>query len=366
MPIEVGFWRLDKANATKVEYTAFEKERNLEDILANDLSILDEKLLLIGRQVPTRYGTFIDLLAMDADGNLVVIELKRDKTPRDVVAQLLDYGSWVQSLKDEDIADIFHRYLEKYKPNKTGLSLDEAFYEKFKTSSMPEEMNESHELVVVAAGLDESTERIINYLAIYGIAINAVFFRFFKDGENEYLSRAWLIDPEKAEDIIIEKRDQLPWNGELYVAFGHDDVQSWEDATKYGFISAWGTVKYKQRLETLEPGKRIWVYVPGRGYVGVGTVAGKVVPVNKFAIKKQDGSSALISPADVKAPRMFDELGNDQYLFMVPVKWIKTLPLEQGIKEKGFFSNQNVVAQPTSKNWAFTIDRLKKRFNLPE
>jgi RecB family endonuclease NucS len=52
-----------------------------------------EPLLIIGRQVATSSGKVIDLLAADADGVLHVLELKKDKTPREVVAQVLDYGS---------------------------------------------------------------------------------------------------------------------------------------------------------------------------------------------------------------------------------------------------------------------------------
>lgn len=41
------------------------------------------------------------------DGALVLIELKRDRTPREVVAQALDYACWVEKLEAEDIAAIY-------------------------------------------------------------------------------------------------------------------------------------------------------------------------------------------------------------------------------------------------------------------
>lgn len=74
----------------RVQFTPMPSECRLENILAEDISILEQNLLLLGCQVPTNFGKFIDLLAMDADGKLVVIELKRDQTPREVVAQFLD------------------------------------------------------------------------------------------------------------------------------------------------------------------------------------------------------------------------------------------------------------------------------------
>ena len=66
--------------------------------------------MLIGRQQRTDFGGIIDLLAVAPDGALVLIELKRDRTPRDVVAQSLDYASWVEKLKPEDIAAIYSRF----------------------------------------------------------------------------------------------------------------------------------------------------------------------------------------------------------------------------------------------------------------
>ncbi len=365
MPIEFGIWRLgDKLE--RINFSAMDAESRLEDVLAEDISVIDPNLLLLGRQVATSFGKFIDLLAMDADGNLVVIELKRNRTPREVVAQVLDYGSWVRGLEDEDIAGIFDEYLKKYLPDHAGASLDQVFCEKFNVKGMPETLNESHELMVVAGELDESTERIINYLAEeYGVSINAVFLRFFKDGESEYLSRAWLIDPAEVEDKVSEKREKVPWNGEFYISFGIYDDQKWEDAVKYGFVSASGGVWYTRTLEMLEPGDRIWVNVPGQGYVGIGKVTGTVVTVDEFAVKQEDGTSVPITQMPVEATGMFDRIDKpDKVLHMVPVKWIRTVPLAEAIKEKGFFGNQNTVAKPKSKKWLHTIERLKKRLEV--
>ena len=47
---------------------------------------------------------------------------------------------------------------------------------------LPETINSSHHMILVAAELDASSERIINYLADrHDISINAVFFNFLRD-----------------------------------------------------------------------------------------------------------------------------------------------------------------------------------------
>ena len=81
-------------------------------------------------------------------------------------------------------------------PGQPAKSLDEAFCARFGVKQMPEELNTSHELVIVASALDAATERIVGYLANESdVSINAVFFRVFKDGDREYLTRVWLRDP---------------------------------------------------------------------------------------------------------------------------------------------------------------------------
>ena len=365
MPIEVGIWRMGN-KPEKIIFSAMDTEKQLEDVLNTDISILDSNLFLIGRQVPTGYGKFIDLLALDREGNLVVIELKKDRTPREVVAQLLDYGSWTKTLNEDDIAGIFENYIKKYRPTDKAISLDQKFCETFSIEEMPESLNSSHELVVVASQLDDSTERIINYLTEFGVAINAVFFKFFKDNENEYLSRAWLIEPEQAEAKIAEKRQKLPWNGEHYVSFGHKNGgRNWEDARKYGFISAGGGEWYTRTLNILEPGGRIWINIPQTGYVGVGIVKQGPVLAKDFIVEDEAGKKISILEASLVgnlASPPDNAPGTEEYL--VGVDWIKTVPMKEAIKEKGFFGNQNSAAKPRAKIWQHTVDRLSKRFGI--
>src|SRR4051794_10153115 len=110
MPIEVGIWKITGNAPERVSFSQIEKEAKLEQVLACDVGVLDASLMIIGRQVPTDFGKVIDLLAINAQGELAVIELKRDRTPREVVAQVLDYASWVQDLGYDEIAAIYKSY----------------------------------------------------------------------------------------------------------------------------------------------------------------------------------------------------------------------------------------------------------------
>ena len=80
----------------KMEHEESVLEKWLE---SNPDGILEDgPVLIIGRQVGTDLGGFIDLLGVDRGGNVVVLELKRDRTPRDVVAQALEYTAFAARL----------------------------------------------------------------------------------------------------------------------------------------------------------------------------------------------------------------------------------------------------------------------------
>lgn len=362
MPIEIGVWRID-GELSPVEFGTLDIESRLEDILDENIGIASPNWLVIGRQVRTDHGLFIDLLALDRDANLVVLELKRDKTYRDIVAQVLDYGSWVRELKDDRIAQMFDEYQKRWHPDRGLVSIDEAFTKQFGVA-MPDEMNSTHELVVVASSLDSSTERVVRYLADeYAVRINAVFFRVFRDGDREYLSRAWFRDPAEVTAGLGEETTGGDWNGEYYASFGYD-IQVVRDGLKRGYIVAGGGSWYSKTLAMLEPGARIWVNVPGSGYVGVGVVEQEMQPVDEFTVRDGGKEVPIIDVSSLAAGLRRAKDDPDLTDYLVRVNWLKTVDPKEAIHEKGFFGNQNSVAKPRAPKWDHTVERLKARFNM--
>ena len=356
MPIAFYIWRLDEP-AHRLLPVRMDAEAKLEKLLAHDVSFLGLDMLIIGSQVITGFGKWIDLLALDAQGNVVAIELKRDRTPREIVAQVLDYGSWVSTLSHDDITNIFAA-------SHPDESLERAFADRF-GASVPDALNESHQLIIVATELDSATERIVDYLASRGVSINTLFFRYFRDGEREYLVRTWLIDPKNAEQVTVKtartERTLEPWPGDYYVALGEGEQRTWADCIKYGFISAGGGRWYRRTLSMLTPDAPIFVCIPGKGYVGVGTVIEGVQPVRNFVVEI-DGIKTPILQAPVQAPKMGEHADDDELCeYLVRVAWSKTLPVSEAIWEKGMYANQNTVTKLRNK---FTLTHLADRFGL--
>ena len=363
MPIEVGVWRVDQGLET-IRFKELEQEAVLQQIIADDISIVDSRLMVIGREVATAFGGKVDVLAIDATGNLAIIELKRNRTPREIVAQVLDYGSWVRNLADDEIAESFIDYQVRFLKTGTPKSINDAFKERF--GAVPDSLNSSHQLVIVAGSLDPPTERIVNYLMEdYGVEINAVFFRVFDDDGRRYLTRAWLREPadlsaEAPSRSTERRRARGGWNGECYVSYGPIPGRSWADAKKYGFVCAGGGDWYVDEIKKLEPGNRIWVYVPGIGYVGVGEVVNEAVPLEQFKVNL-NGVETPITEADVEPSWMYD---TEQGEYFVGVQWVKTVELHEAVNEIGFFKNQHIFARPRDPKWNFTIERLKTAWRV--
>lgn len=220
MPDEVRLWRIGPdENLNEMQRASLDLEARLQDWLARDISVLDPGLLVIGREVETDFGGYIDLLCIDAAGDLVVIELKRDRMPREITAQVLDYGSWVADLSHKGVTSIAQAYLGE-------AGFERAFRDRFKTD-VPETLNGDHRLLVVGSQIDDGTERIIKYLSDkHGVNINVATFQYFRapDGA-EFLARVFFIEPAAA-----ELRSRVKGTSKRLPNLTHDELEGLSEA----------------------------------------------------------------------------------------------------------------------------------------
>ena len=244
MPQQIRMWEVTPENTlTKITTGGISLEERLEDWLESDISMLDDNLLVIGRQVITAFGGKIDLLCLDNSGDTVVVELKKGKTPREVTAQALDYASWVKDLSLERIREIADGY------PKLGGSLEAAFASRF-DQQLPDTLNLNHRSLIVAEQMDDSTERIVRYLSDMNVPVNIATVQHFKDsGGREMLAQVFLVEPEvaAAREQATSKSRSRPTEGQpqamaeengigdLYLAVrkGVNGILSPQPATRY-------------------------------------------------------------------------------------------------------------------------------------
>lgn len=353
MPLSHSVWSLDAKKPLQASELNDEKE--LELLIRDNIEIINKGWLVIGNQVKTDAGKYIDVLCIDHNGDLVVMELKKDLTPREVTAQVIDYAASVSKMSVEDIAQ---QYLFFTAGKKT---LNEAYKEKFGSELDESSINQNVIMVIVAAKMDDGTERIIRYLReTYRVDINILFFKVFECNGERLISRAWF-EEDIDESLPAKVEQKGVWNGEYYVSFG-EGYRTWEDAKKYGFISAGRGRWYSNTLSLLSEGDRVWVNIPGTGYVGVGIVTAPVQQAKNVSFEIK-GKQVKMQDLNLEG-NYFHSKNPDLAEYVVKVKWIKTVQTSDAIKELGFFGNQNTVCRPTCEKWLFTIERLKKSWKL--
>ena len=137
---------MSKAKLIIAEEKNLELEKHLENWLENSPWVLiQNSILWIGRQTSAtdEDGTiYSDLLGIDSDGNLVIAELKKGRTPRDIIAQLLDYAAWADGLSESQIREIAKAYFEIAVCSKEKLSMmpSERYLTCLKPTNFPDSM----------------------------------------------------------------------------------------------------------------------------------------------------------------------------------------------------------------------------------
>lgn len=198
----------------KLEPIPFGKEeKDLHDYLEKYPESIQDDIFIIGREVYTIDGKRIDLLGIDKSGFAVIIELKKDKTPREVIAQIIQYAEWVANDVDSD-------KLNEIAKDNGRLEGFSNLWKKFESvfGFEPEALNESQKLYIVAETIHPHTIKMAKYLReTCHLDIMCIEMKFVKnDAGTKTLHTDFKVGKEKLKpsshelDDTVEKK--YSWN----------------------------------------------------------------------------------------------------------------------------------------------------------
>lgn len=208
MGTEIKTWQIVdgklQAISTDLQAQGRTEPYDLEPWIESNPFILGPDIAVIGRQVRTKSGP-MDLLGIDKTGNLVIIEIKRDKLPREALAQAIDYAS--------DIAELSIDELEEICFGHSGKNLDELISESFPDVDIENlNINSTQRIVLVGFSIESALERMIEWLFYnYNVNINAVVLNYIRTSSgDELLAKTSIISEELEQEGVKRQKYKIP------------------------------------------------------------------------------------------------------------------------------------------------------------
>jgi hypothetical protein len=203
MTTEIGVWQLVDGQLEALDTSMVEAGRkeveDLEQWIKGNPAVLGGNLAIIGEQVPTKTGS-IDFLAIDKSGNLTVIELKRDKLPREALAQAMDYASDVATWDVDAVGEVCLKYADQ--------RIEDFLNENFEDIDLENlAINSVQRILLVGFSVEEPLQRMIEWLSdSFSVSINAIVLRYIKTRSGDELIARTMIIPEEIEIERARKR----------------------------------------------------------------------------------------------------------------------------------------------------------------
>ena len=253
---KIQLWSVDrtegKLSATAVESVNNTKtEQDLEELLVASPDLLMDGLTLIGRQVSTDGGP-LDLLGIDADGRLVVFELKRGTLTRDAVAQVLDYASDLAALD----AARFGALIEKHSGHGVDRIEDFADWYRQEHPGESEFPIDRPRMVLVGLGVDDRARRVVNFLAESQVDIQLMTFYAFREDGKLFLARQ--SESSKPPDPPVKESNLRDTAKSLGVDKLLTQAAQFIEARIGGYCGAGKQAYSYSLLETTDSGTRSW------------------------------------------------------------------------------------------------------------
>lgn len=197
--------RISRLESKKFTDLGFRERENLQEWLANEPEALGEELLIIQKEFDGFDDTRerLDLLAMDKNGNLVIIENKLDDSGKDVVWQALKYASYCTNLNKSQIIEIYQAYLNKYCKGGDAKALISEFLDGQDLAEVVLNSGNNQRLMFVAASFRKEVTSTALWLLSHGIQLQCIKVTPFSMGEELLLNVEQVIPTPEAKEFMI-------------------------------------------------------------------------------------------------------------------------------------------------------------------
>ena len=195
---------------TKVETTNFGslrilERKHLQAALKKNIEAISPNTLIIAEEFCEwdDSNRRIDLLGIDREGNIIVIELKRDETGGHMELQALRYAAMVSTMTFSQVVDIYQRLL-----GDSGIAVEELRnflnWEEEKEAEFPKDVR----IVLAAADFSKEIATAVMWLNQKDLDIRCVRMKPYKLGEAVLLDIEQIIPLPEAQDYQIKVKQQ--------------------------------------------------------------------------------------------------------------------------------------------------------------
>lgn len=197
--------RIKKMETITFSDLGFRERENLQEWIANNPECLGEELLIIQKEFDGFNDTNerLDLLAVDKQGNIVVIENKLDDTGRDVTWQVLKYASYCSTLSKDQIAKIYQDFLNKKSVKENAEENLMEFFNKGDFAEISLNSGQTQRIIMVAGSFRKEVTSTVLWLMNYKLRIQCFKAEPFKLDDKLFINFEQIIPMKEAEDYVI-------------------------------------------------------------------------------------------------------------------------------------------------------------------
>lgn len=183
----------------------FKEREHLQEWIAKDPSCLGEELLIIQKEFDGFQETRerLDLLALDKQGNLVIIENKLDDSGKDVTWQVIKYASYCSSLSKEDLRNIYQQYLKTIHSDSSAEESLAEFLGKEDYSEVLINQGSGQRIMMIAGKFRKEVTSTVIWLMNFNIRVQCFKVTPFTFGEQLFLNFDQILPVKDAQDYSI-------------------------------------------------------------------------------------------------------------------------------------------------------------------